>query len=386
MLNLLSTLSPSDVHVAMICELKRGKTGSRRVGKHRYPRAQFGYGRYKDDPRPDVLVLGDWRHPSTKNHLRAGINLNYLSPMQIDQLRKVVDRVFNKKSLRSRYRFLKSKLPDVAQYYRTYDTEYIHSWQPDELESYHISKRKPKEPEPEDEKTKEAADFGKLKNKIEEPEPEPDDNEDDLVDTEREVWRLRRQMYDPESGKRNKPERAGIRGSKLAKKSKRNRYRRQRKKLRELEQQAELERMKAELDKEQAEEEPEEEQWPSQAELGDVYESKDLYYSPRFGFSWLSPKSYIRYHQPEQFRPMMESCPGRPLAIYNLKSGEFVIDTVNYYHVLAETGWDFDDSVCLEVIGEELVVKFECAEEEALRATSELKERGIIELLVESQR
>jgi hypothetical protein len=54
--------------------------------------------------------------------------------------------------------------------------------------------------------------------------------------------------------------------------------------------------------------------------------------------------------------------------------------------VLAETGWDFDDSVRFEVLGKELVVKFECTEKEAFRATSELQERGIIGLLVENQR
>jgi len=363
----------------VISELKSGRK------EKTYPRSRFGYSQYDTDPRPDVLLLGDWKHPTTGNDLKAGINLHYLSQQQLNRLRKALPDIFRRRNLRTRYRYIKSKMPDVAQFYRTYNTDYIFSWQPDELESYIAGKRKT--PKKVDDKAKEKADTKKLADKAVSGIPEPDDKEDEVADTGRDAWAVRRQLYNPDTGRRNRPERPSVSDVGQSRRDKHNRYRSQRRRLRNLERQHEIERLKAQLDKEIDEpdeiEEPETE-WPSQAELGDVYEGKDYYYSPRVGFIWASPKSYIKYHGPDIFKPVSE---GRTLAVYNAETGEVIIDTApSHFHMLTEANWDVNDTVRLEIVNDELVVKADKPEGEAVSLLEDIQGKGIIELLVENQR
>jgi len=196
----------------LLTEKSLRDTGSRRLGKNKYPRSSFKYLSYNTDPKPDVLVLGDWKHPRTRNNLVAGINLNYLSSGQLEKLRKVVDKVFRRSSLRARYRFLKSILPDVAMYYRTYDSKYIKSIERGALDSYIKAK-----PTSRDEKVQTTADANKAAH-VKEPERDIDKKHDEL---DREVWQTKRRLYEPEKQRRRtSPERLGITGSELAKKAK----------------------------------------------------------------------------------------------------------------------------------------------------------------------
>ena len=222
-----------------IVERKGRNTGSRRTGKRSYPRDKFKYLAYETDPAPDVLVLGTWKNPGTKNSVIAGINLNYLSSGQLVKLRKAVDRVFKRDSLRARYRYIKSILPDIAMFYRTYDTKYIKSIEHGELDSYTKAKSSPN-----DEKIKTAADADKLAHASE---TQPEKSADDL---DREAWQLKRRLYEPEKQRRRtSPERLGIAGSKAAEKAKRTRYVRDRKKLKELERQVALAKELRNVDK-----------------------------------------------------------------------------------------------------------------------------------------
>lgn len=90
-------------------------------------RWQFDYENYQTDPKPDVLVLGTYKHPSTGNQLVGGINLHYISKRDQLDLRKLLPELSKIKGLKRRYRFGARALPhifsDIA--YRTYDSEHI---------------------------------------------------------------------------------------------------------------------------------------------------------------------------------------------------------------------------------------------------------------------
>lgn len=86
----------------------------------------FKYGNWQNDPTPQVLLLGRWREPDTRNLLVAGINLHYLTPDQIIELRKVLPDILKPRDLKSRYWRGMSLLPDVfKKNYRTYDQDYV---------------------------------------------------------------------------------------------------------------------------------------------------------------------------------------------------------------------------------------------------------------------
>lgn len=90
-------------------------------------RWQFDYENYQTDPKPDVLVLGTYKHPSTGNQLVGGINLHYISKRDQLDLRKLLPELSKIKGLKRRYRFGARALPHIFsdQAYRTYNSEHI---------------------------------------------------------------------------------------------------------------------------------------------------------------------------------------------------------------------------------------------------------------------
>jgi len=90
-------------------------------------RWQFDYENYHTDPKPDVLVLGTYKHPSTGNQLVGGINLHYISKRDQLDLRKLLPELSNIRGLKRRYRFGARALPHIFsdQAYRTYDSDHI---------------------------------------------------------------------------------------------------------------------------------------------------------------------------------------------------------------------------------------------------------------------
>src|ERR1700690_3867677 len=56
----------------------------------------FTYEKAKNDPKPEVLVLGDWQHPTTGNLLICGINLNYLDDEQKKTLYHILPKIVAK--------------------------------------------------------------------------------------------------------------------------------------------------------------------------------------------------------------------------------------------------------------------------------------------------
>ncbi len=90
------------------------------------PRWEFKYDAYKNDPRPNILLLGSYVHPNTGNNLVGGINLNYLSNTQRDDVARALPQIMSAGNLYSRYHKGKSLLPDVFDnFYRTYNAAHI---------------------------------------------------------------------------------------------------------------------------------------------------------------------------------------------------------------------------------------------------------------------
>ena len=97
----------------------------------------FGYDKFKEDPRPKMLLLGKWRHPNTRNILLGGINLNYLSDDQVIELRKALPAILRNKNLKARFRQGKKLLPDIfGEAYRTYDRDWVGQVTRDTLKFY----------------------------------------------------------------------------------------------------------------------------------------------------------------------------------------------------------------------------------------------------------
>jgi hypothetical protein len=100
------------------------------------PTATFDYKNPGQDTRPNVLILGSWVHPNTGNELVAGINLNYLSKLQLTQLQRTLPKIMRGSDLQKRYWIGRRVLPDVFKgSYRTYKSDKIKAVEPGDLPS-----------------------------------------------------------------------------------------------------------------------------------------------------------------------------------------------------------------------------------------------------------
>jgi len=94
------------------------------------------YDDFENDPNPRVLYLGKFKHPETGNNLIGGINLNYLSDEEIENLRKNLKTIIRSgKRLKDRWAMGHQLLPDIfpgagyqkgAGAYRTYKSDMAH--------------------------------------------------------------------------------------------------------------------------------------------------------------------------------------------------------------------------------------------------------------------
>ena len=91
------------------------------------PRWKFGYnGRRVNDPSPDILLLGAFRHPTSGNNLVGGINLHYVNKDQLDRLQRALPSIMKPNNLYGRYWAGRKLVPDVFDnYYRTYNSNYV---------------------------------------------------------------------------------------------------------------------------------------------------------------------------------------------------------------------------------------------------------------------
>lgn len=96
------------------------------------PRWRFNYANWHQDPAPDILLLGAYRHPRTGNNLVGGINLNYISPEQRDKVARALPEIMKSGNLKSRYWAGRRLVPDVFEnFYRTYNSSFIRGVQKD---------------------------------------------------------------------------------------------------------------------------------------------------------------------------------------------------------------------------------------------------------------
>lgn len=95
------------------------------------PKWNFKYDRWQNDPEPDILLLGSYRHPNTGNDLVGGINLHYLTSGEVTGLARALPQVMQGRNLYERYWIGKRLIPDVFQEkYRTYNADYIRGVKP----------------------------------------------------------------------------------------------------------------------------------------------------------------------------------------------------------------------------------------------------------------
>jgi hypothetical protein len=234
-------------------------------------------------------------HPATHNRLVGGINLHYLSRGQIRRLKLAIRDGLPGDNLRDNYRSLRARLPEIMDAYRTYDSKYITAWTPKELIQYRPPRRKKLEPT--------------LSVRRKEPEPKP---------------------VAPAAVKPAKDTRQQA--------------------LRKLERELEIRRRTAELEKGE---------WPSQAELGPQYESRQI---PGLGRVWASPAAYIRDH-----RPIKGQIEPHVLVAVHVPSGEIITDDVSDREfILVETGWRSADTITCKRRGRQLLLEGELGSETTL--------------------
>ncbi len=314
------------------------KTGAGKVGKRRFPRAEFDYTNYDTDPHPDVLVLGFWKARSTNRNLSCGINLHYLSKSQLQDLQRNLDRLFKRDSLRARYRYLRDRLPEIAQYYRTYDQRFVRAVEPKDLSSY-------QPPAGVDKLRKRALQrtLDAMTGKGSPVRP--------VAQADKEAWRVRRRLYEPETGKRTSPERQkGVEpGAAETSHQKNLRYRQQRRELDSLEQRAELGRLEAEVGIDEPQELVTKE--PDKPDVEPVPES---FARP----TCLTSTEYLRAHSPKSFARWSPGCPGRRYAVMNIKTGQIVLDCDHSPDaILLESGWRRHDVVWAKLTKDGLLVE-----------------------------
>lgn len=112
------------------------------------PIVSFDYPNYNLDPKPKVMVLGDYTNPDTQNTLIGGLNLNYMTDTEVGQLRKALPLILKAGNLKERYWAGRKILPDIFKsYYRTYNRNYASSIIPVKPERI-IAAPEPQTPEP----------------------------------------------------------------------------------------------------------------------------------------------------------------------------------------------------------------------------------------------
>ena len=85
------------------------------------PRWKFGYSNARQDPSPDILLLGAYRHPNTGNNLIGGINLHYLNKKERDELARNLPNIMGGGNLYKRYWIGRRVSPSIFnKYYRLY--------------------------------------------------------------------------------------------------------------------------------------------------------------------------------------------------------------------------------------------------------------------------
>jgi hypothetical protein len=314
----------------------------------------FDYENYDTDPKPSVLVLGYWNHPTTKNTLLGGINLRYLAAQQVRQLQQSLPTILKPRNLKLRYRIGKKLLPDIFKAYRTYDKRFVSAITPETLKFWD-QKAELKKQQKEKEKQQLLAKQTELQKQREkeqaqqEPPEEPEEiqaAEIDQATQEREKeseyhGKLKQLSQAAQVAKQKEADRRKVAATKPAAPAPRQ----------ELDVKPQIEPT-PDLLREPlpGEETPEEEE-------DKIIESRDFFYSPKTGYVWQSPASYIRWHEPQHFRIIDSHLPRLPvLAVYDTRTGRILLDRVSHHaRILQAANLDYAKTVRLERSGRSIV-------------------------------
>jgi hypothetical protein len=326
------------------------------------PRAKFAYTNYQQDPRPDVFAMSRQTNPDTGNDLVYGINLNYLSKDQLRGLLEVAPQVVNVPEAK-RYDALKYLAPDLTDYYRSYNNDYMHEIEASDLSGY--MNKMVDEPElyPADKervKTRELVKDVEQDIKVDKAK-EREDGEDEYLKAARKSWETDRRLHDPDTGEINDPDDTpdSFDGDSAEK------YIQSRGK--DIDRRAEVERLANQID----DLDNFDDELETRDEIGDLVHQlpESVQYYPSVGFVWGSPDNYIKYHSPNEFircrdnfGSILEHSFGSSMfGVYDLISNKLVIDIVRSpKEILHEAGWGSSHTVLFEKSGDDMIVLYQC--------------------------
>ena len=372
---------------------------------------RFNYERAKNDPRPRVFVLGRWRHPQTGNNLVAGINLNYLSDDELQQLYSHMGQIMKPSRLKNRWWLGYGLLPHIwLKAYRQYDERFIHSVRdadiPPEPEDY----EEPKEPgEPQDKEAMppdEAAALQKLREleaqrKGESPQ-EPKKRKSLLrlgKDTlKRIAHAIRNKLFRNRKKEQVKQKQADMQ---RAEKEKELHKKKTEKEIADLEREKRLGHTRYSKELKRTDDEDEADEVRRLKELEDEHRSEsrmehiDAIIESTVEdrrIIWRSKRNYAYWHRPDRFVQYQPQLRGSILdyshgtqliAIYNIVENKLVIDlTDGPANIIAQSGWNWDDAIILTADAGK--VKTEHTSETAGMALQELRKHAIWGLLQEA--
>jgi hypothetical protein len=408
-LNTLTNYAPVDAITHRLIEACR-ISDDMRILLEGYGRVQnFNYDTYKVDPRPKVLLLGRWKHPSTKNKLACGINLNYLKDYEIVALQKALPEILKNRNLKMRYHAGK-KLMDpkntigpnanaaqkmaavkrgnvFVKYYRTYDENSIHAVTPDTLK-FMVDKQAATAAHATTAKPTRAAGISTALDKSQDIKTARTAAARDKVDdvaaakAAKDHEKTQKQAAQELGKMDHKPDDEQSVTDKAAKiKKKLDSV--ERKKQEKIDQQKEKDHDETAKDgveflhgveKEHEVPPPDEDDEPIDAgieienrlvDLDVILEQLNI--SPPI--SWDNRQEYLKWHTFENFfkthpstgRPVVESATGsRFLALYDIIDNKLIIDMADSYaEMLYESGLDYDHTLCISYDGKSVDAFYE---------------------------
>ena len=324
---------------------------------------KFKYPNYNSDPRPNILALGQYKHPTSGNDLIAGINLNYLDKPQIQQLRQAMPRFLRFKNLRQRYWAGRKLLPDLfASAYRTYNKDLVQAITPDKLQTF----EKPKQPDRQadidrqTELVKATQMLQKQQDQVTAHAKQHQHVEPDLPtqqDTDQEIQALQqqtaqqRQPIQPQPQKQQQNQPIATDNEPIAEPpAQANKIPQKTRKMAKTPLEKELEQEKnlpIEPEPEETlEGTPDNEQLKKEQEL-----AKECRVMP-FGVVWPNKQSYIKWHDPAMVgtvirqlnETVLNSARGPVLMVKNNRTGQVVVDRAqDHAQLIADAGWSYKD-------------------------------------------
>ena len=343
---------------------------------------RFTYERAKNDPKPRVLILGRWRHPTTGNKLVVGINLNYLDDSQILQIKKHILHIMEPSTLRNRWWRGFALLRNVwLRAYRQYDERFVHSIEiadfAPETKDY-TSPQQPGEPTPPPETTA----INKLETQAKDESPQKPSKRRTITrfakDTlGRIVNAVKSKLSINKSRDKAKEKAKQLQNIEQEKKKTAEHDLKNVERLDAEKKAAKIQDMKdiANLDNEADQNEIEkikrieDEHKQEEGRLINLDVILESTVTPRY-LTWNSPKNYIYWHDPDRFTQYQPKLRGaivdyatgnKLITIYNIAEEKYVMDLANHpSEVLALANWDWASTIRIIYDDGQTIIEHDC--------------------------